>query len=112
MDQNKVLKGPIVTEKSRLDQARGLYTFAVGDKASKNQIKKALEEAFGVDILRIRTVNLKGKKRRQGRHTYKTSRGKKAIVQVKPGQKIEAFGVQTTSEEPPAKKSKKKKEER
>lgn len=110
MDKNKVLKGPIVTEKSRLDQARGLYTFAVGEETNKNQIKKAIEDVFGVDVLRVRTVNLKGKKRRQGRYTYKTSGSKKAIVQIKPGQKIEAFGVQTAPEgEPPKKETKKEK---
>lgn len=99
-----------MTEKSRLDQTRGLYTFAVRRQAQKGQIRKAVEEVFGVDVLCVRTVNLRGKRRRQGRYTYETSGVKKAIVQLKPGQKIEAFGVQTAPEEQPTKKSQKKEE--
>ncbi len=99
MTRNDLLKGPVVTEKSMPTSSSGLYAFAVAKGMNKNQIKKQVKEAFGVDVLSARTVNLAGKKRRQGRFLREVSGKKKAMVQVGPGQKIEAFGGKAAEKE-------------
>lgn len=109
MTRNDLLKGPVVTEKSMSASSSGLYVFAVAKGTSKNQIKKQVKEAFGVDVLSVRTVNLTGKKRRQGRFSFEVSGKKKAIVQVGPGQKIEAFGSKTAEKEGTSKPERQKK---
>jgi len=72
---------PVITEKSIQATAQNCYTFQVDKRAKKSQIKKAVEEKFKVNVVRIRTMNV-GKKKK----------GKKAIVELKDGQKIEGFG--------------------
>lgn len=72
---------PVVTEKSMKATAENCYTFKVDRKATKNQIKKAVEDKFKVNVIKVRTINIKKKKKR-----------KKAIVKIKEGQKIEGFG--------------------
>lgn len=72
---------PIITEKSMKATAQNRYTFRVDRKTTKSQIKKAVEEKFKVNVVRVRTMNVKKKKR-----------WKKAIVEIKKGQKIEDFG--------------------
>lgn len=72
---------PVVTEKSMEATAKNCYTFKVDRKAAKNQIKKAVEDKFKVNVIKVRTINVKKKKKR-----------KKAIVKIKEGQKIEGFG--------------------
>lgn len=109
MTRNDLLKGPVVTEKSTQGQSSGLYAFVMDKGMNKNQIKKQVKEAFGVDVLSVRTVSLAGKKRRQGRFSYEVSGKKKAIIQVGPGQKIEAFGSKSTEKESAKKPEKQKK---
>jgi large subunit ribosomal protein L23 len=69
----------------------------VHPQATKTQIRHAIEEIFKVNVLRVNTVHVRGKKRtfaRKGRRlTGKTSDYKKAIVKIKAGQKIELGGV-------------------
>ena len=72
---------PIITEKSMKATAQNRYTFRVDRKTTKGQIKKEVEEKFKVDVVKVRTMNVKKKKR-----------WKKAIVEIKKGQKIEDFG--------------------
>jgi len=95
MRTDQVLKRPIITEKSLSEAALGKYTFEVNSKGRKREIKQAVEEAFGVHVLSVRTVNLKGKKRRVGprRKTAITSELTKAVVQLTQGEKIDLFTV-------------------
>ncbi len=73
------------------------YTFVVHPEATKTQIRHAVEEIFKVNVLAVNTVNVRGKSRtfaRKGRRTTgRQSDWKKAIVTIKPGQKIELGGV-------------------
>jgi large subunit ribosomal protein L23 len=84
-----VLKSPQITEKATFLAERNQYVFKVHPKATKPEIKKAIEEVYGVDVLEVRTVKVPRKRRRIGR-TFGWRKGyKKAIVKIKEGQKIE-----------------------
>jgi large subunit ribosomal protein L23 len=91
-----ILKRPIITEKSMSEIAQNRYTFEVDVNATKGQVKKAVEEAFGVEVLSVKTIKIAGKRRRVGkfRREIKRSDKKKAIVEVKKGQKIDVFEAQ------------------
>ena len=73
--------------------AANRYTFEVEPHATKGQIRQAVEQTFGVNVLKVTTLKTAGKTHRVGRlrHTVKTAGKKKAIVQLKQGQKIEVF---------------------
>lgn len=88
-----IIISPIITEKSMSLAAKDKFTFRVSLGASKEQLKKEIAKRFSVDILGISTVVAKGKTKRMGsrRMEKKTSNYKKAVVQVKPGQKISLF---------------------
>lgn len=91
-DQHDIIKRPVLTEKSYDLLPEGTYTFEVDLKASKPQIRMAVEEVFGVDVDSVRTVRGKGKLKRQGRTQGMTPRTKKAYVTLKEGsKKIEFF---------------------
>lgn len=88
-----VLKTPIVTEKSVLlkeqssDEDDGqVLTFRVARNAGKEDIRKAIEEIFGVKVAKIRTAHYKGKMKRQGRHEGRRPAWKKAYVTLKAGE--------------------------
>lgn len=90
---DKVL-APIITEKStKLIQSSNTYTFKVDKRLNKVEIKKAIEEIFNVDVLRVNTINVKPKFKRVGQHEGYTSAYKKAMVTIGEGQKIDAFTV-------------------
>ena len=78
-----VLIRPIITEKSVSGHGDMRYTFQVLPDANKIEIKHAVEKIFGVQVDRVRTLNMPGKPRRYGRHTGHTSAWKKAIVILK-----------------------------
>ncbi|MGN6710591.1 large subunit ribosomal protein L23 [Anaerocolumna jejuensis DSM 15929] len=78
-----VILKPIVTEKSMNSMADKKYTFSVHPNATKNQIKEAVEKMFaGTKVVSVNTMNLDGKNRRRGNTAGKTSKVKKAIVQL------------------------------
>lgn len=88
-----VLKSPIITEKSVLlkeqnaDEADGqVLTFRVARKAGKEDIRRAVEEIFGVKVARIRTMHYSGKMKRQGRYEGRRAAWKKAYVTLKNGE--------------------------
>jgi len=87
----EVLRRPLITEKNTLLQAQGRYAFEVAAKANKQQIKQAVEAAFKVGVTAVNTMTVPGKQRRIGRRQVLTSPWKKAIVTLKPGDKIELF---------------------
>ncbi len=90
---NNIFIKPLITEKSMQDASIGRYTFEVNIDANKNQIRTSAKNTFGVDVVSVKTITLKGTSKRVGkkRLTAKTSSWKKAIIQVKPGQKIDLF---------------------
>ncbi len=89
-DYTDIIYTPVITEKaSNIAGSGKTYVFKVNKKASKFQIKKAFEEAFGVHVIKINTLNTKPKDRRVGRYTGKTKTYKKAIITLKDGESIE-----------------------
>ena len=93
VEYNKILIRPIFTEKmSRLEVERK-YSFQVIPGANKLEIKKAVEQMFGVSVLRVNTMYRKGKKKRFGYVYGQQSTKKIAIVTLPEGETIEAFGV-------------------
>lgn len=88
IDIYKVLKRPIITEKTTKLKQQNVYVFEVHKDASKSLIKEAVEKIFNVDVLKVRTITMRGKVRRfRGFEGY-TGDWKKAIVKIKPGQSI------------------------
>ncbi|MBE6148739.1 MAG: 50S ribosomal protein L23 [Firmicutes bacterium] len=84
-----IIIAPVITEKSMLERSNNVYTFKVVKTASKDEIKKAIEDAFKVEVLKVNTLNTKAKRRRVGRYPGKTKTYKKAIVTLKAGSSIE-----------------------
>ena len=83
---------PVISERSMDDAQARKYTFKVALGANKTEVKHALEEIFEVDIEKVNIMNVRAKKKRQGRTSGMTSRSKKAIVTLKEGSKeIEFF---------------------
>ena len=85
----EIIKAPLVTEKSSDAKQNNKYTFLVSEKATKTEIKEAVEKIFKVKVENISTLNIKVKKKRVGRYTGLSNRGKKAIVKLAPGMTIE-----------------------
>ena len=78
----EIILAPVVTEKSNDELQAGKYTFKVNKKATKIEIKNAVEKLFEVKVLKVNTMTVKGKEKRVGRYTGKTSDWKKAIVTI------------------------------
>ena len=87
----EILRRPLITEKSATLQAAGKYAFEVAGGANKVQIKQAVEKAFKVEVTAVNVMTVPGKERRVGRRLILTAPWKKAIVTLKPGDKIELF---------------------
>lgn len=85
----KVLKSAHVTEKATDLAEKNQYVFNVWPRSNKKQVKDAVEEVYGIDVVSVRIVNIHSKTRRLGRRTGTKKGYKKAIVKVKEGQKIE-----------------------
>lgn len=80
---------PVVTEKSTGLMAEGKYVFLVHPRATKVDIRRAVEELFHVHVEKVNTLKQRGKRRRVGRIYGRTPNRRKAIVTLKPGDKIE-----------------------
>jgi len=92
MHATQVIKRPLITEKGTWEiTARNRYGFRVDMRSRKSQIKAAIEELYEVHVLKVRTQIRKGKYRRTRFGPAKTSDWKKAIVELKPDDKIELF---------------------
>ena len=87
-----VIISPIITENTMDMAADKKYAFKVAKDSNKTEIRKALEEIFGVDVAKVNIVNVSGKKKRLGRTFGTTSSYKKAVVTLTPDSKeIELF---------------------
>jgi large subunit ribosomal protein L23 len=81
MDSTEVIVRPILTEKmTNLKELNNQYAFQVDRRANKIEIKSAIEQRFDVTVTNVRTINVRGKKRRMGRFEGKRAQWKKAIV--------------------------------
>ena len=89
--ENVILK-PLITEKANaMADSYNRYTFLVHLRANKYQIKKAVEEFYNVKVSNVKTNIMAGKVKKVGRFIKKTSKRKKAFVQLKEGNKIKIF---------------------
>lgn len=86
-----IIRRPLVTEQSMAGIAEGRYTFVVDPRANKVEIRRAVEEIWGVKVQRVNTMRAHGKVRRMGKTAGRRPDWKKAIVRLRPGQRIEFF---------------------
>ncbi|MEA1936153.1 MAG: 50S ribosomal protein L23 [Thermodesulfobacteriota bacterium] len=92
MDIYYVIKKPIITEKSAIARdEENKYFFEVDRRANKIEISKAVEQLFKVKVLNVRTMNVRGKKRRMGKTVGKKSDWRKAIVTLASGDRIDIY---------------------
>lgn len=92
-DARDVVLRPVVSEKSYGLLDRNVYTFVVRSDATKVQIRDAVEEIFNVHVMKVNTLNRKGKRKRTRRMTTfgKRADTKRAIVTLAAGSKIDLF---------------------
>jgi large subunit ribosomal protein L23 len=91
MNPRSVIIKPVISEKSYALMAANKYTFRVHDKATKTQVRQAIEQIFGVRVKGVSTVNVKPKPKRRGFHTGQRRHWKKAVVTLHPEDSIELF---------------------
>ena len=82
MRPEDIIIKPIITEESNAGIQEGKYTFKVNKKATKVDVANAVEKLFGVKVLRVNTITVKGKEKRVGANTGRRPDWKKAIVAV------------------------------
>ena len=91
-DARTIVRKALITEKgTALRELRNQYHFEVARDANKIEIKHAVETIFSVKVDHVRTMQMRGKVKRQGRYQGKRSDWKKAVVTLQPEQKIELF---------------------
>ena len=92
MTSHEILKRPLITEKSTIEKEKSnQLAFEVDKKANKVEIRRAVEQLFGVKVTGVRTVRMKGKVKRYGRTLGKRRDWKKAIVALAEGEHVEFF---------------------
>jgi large subunit ribosomal protein L23 len=91
MQLYEILKRPLVTEKNAVLQSAGKYVFEVGTRANKMEIKDAVQTAFKVTVTGVNVMNVPGSSKRVGRRMAFSPAWKKAVVTLKPGDKIDLF---------------------
>lgn len=87
-----IIKKPILTEKSMDLASKGYYVFKVSRKASKGQVKDAIENLFKVKVKNVNLLNVSGKPKRWGKNQGHTSGFRKAVVTLIKG-KIDLFNL-------------------
>ncbi|MCE9625293.1 MAG: 50S ribosomal protein L23 [Deltaproteobacteria bacterium] len=92
MEIHEIIRRPLITEKgTQLRELHQQYLFEVDHRASKHQIKGAVEKLFSVHVEDVKTLNVRGKIKRVGQNIGKKSNWKKAYVTLRDGEKIEFF---------------------
>ena len=91
-DPRSIIRKVLITEKGTvLREVHQQYLFEVARAANKIEIKRAVEAGFNVKVDTVQTMQMRGKTKRQGRWVGRRNDWKKAIVTLKPDQKIELF---------------------
>lgn len=88
-DSYSIIQGLLRTEKGSFQQPLGKYFFKVSKSANKIEIKKAVEELYKVKVAHVNTITSRGKNKRVRFKEGKTPDWKKAVVQLKEGEKID-----------------------
>jgi len=91
-DPRDIILAPVVSEKSYGLLETGRYTFLVHPDANKTQIKIAVQQVFNVTVRDVNTLNRPGKRKRTRTGYGRRSDTKRAIVTLKPGDRIDVFG--------------------
>ncbi|MBW1676733.1 MAG: 50S ribosomal protein L23 [Deltaproteobacteria bacterium] len=92
MNPYEIIRKPIITEKSTIQKEKdNQLTFEVDRKANRVEIRYAVEKIFDVRVIKVRTIQMKGKVKRMGRTLGKRRDWKKAIVTMAAGENIEFF---------------------
>ena len=95
LEPRSIVRRALITEKGAQTREQGKvgnrYFFEVHPHANKIQIAQAIKVVFGVDVVKVRTMNLAGKRKRLGRFEGRRADWKKAVVTLKPGQTIDLF---------------------
>ena len=87
-----LIKRPLITEKTSVQkEVSNQVTFEVDRRANRVEIKKAVEKIFKVNVVSVRTMQVKGKRKQRGRIIGKRRDWKKAVVTLRPGERIEFF---------------------
>ncbi len=87
-----ILLMPIITEKSNTQKENAQQvTFRVPLWATKVEVRKAVEKIFNKKVVEVKTIKVRGKMKRLGRFSGRLPDWKKAIVRLKPGERIEFF---------------------
>jgi len=93
-DPRDVILTPVVSEKSYdLIEQENTYTFDVVRGTNRTEIAKAIAEIFDVTVLRVNTLNKRGKQKRTGWVVGRRQDTKRALVKLAPGDTIDIFGV-------------------
>ena len=87
----KILKAPQVTEKATDLVKKNQYVFKVWPRTNKMEIKKSVEDTYGVSVVAVNIIKVPRKKRRLGKASGFRKGYKKAVVKIKEGQKIEVL---------------------
>jgi len=87
----KILKAPYVSEKATQMAKENKYVFQVSDKANKNEIKDSIKEIYKVDVVGVNVIKVFRKRKRLGKFQGWKKGFKKAVVQIKKGQKIDIY---------------------
>ena len=91
LDARQVLIAPVVSEKSYSLIEENKYSFRVHEKAHKTQVRQAVEQLFDVKVEGVNIVKVQPKPKRRGMSRGKKPGWKKAIVQLRQGDRIEIF---------------------
>lgn len=91
MSHYDIIQAPVLSEKAFENMGHGAYTFWVSPKATKTEIKYAIQKAFDVRVVSISTMNITGKPKRVGRFVGARNNRKKVIVRLADGQTIAAL---------------------
>ncbi len=91
LSNSEIIKYPIVTDKATRLLENNKYSFIVNPKSDKFAIKSAIEDLFGVTVLKINTSNLPKKRKRMGKYIGWKPQFKKAIVTLSQGDTINLF---------------------
>ncbi|HET57538.1 MAG TPA: 50S ribosomal protein L23 [Deltaproteobacteria bacterium] len=93
MELYDIIKKPLITEKSTiLREGSNAYVFEINRQATKIEVRRAVEKIFKVTVKDVRTVNMRGKKKRHGRIIGRRNHWKKAVVTLAPGDSIDVYG--------------------
>jgi large subunit ribosomal protein L23 len=92
VDIYQIIREPRITEKSTVQkETSNQLTFKVHPAANKIEVRKAVEKLLKTRVVEVRTMNVRGKRRRMGKNLGKRPDWKKAVVRLAPGEKVEFF---------------------